>query len=79
MQGWGRFGPLRGFSYDGLQLDMVSVEDCAAGFVLEKLDYDERQHAVYARGRVVSPERIAVWMQASASRLRLRASPPSTM
>jgi ubiquinone/menaquinone biosynthesis C-methylase UbiE len=60
------FEPLRGFSYDGLQLDMVSVEDCAAGFVLEKLDYDDRQYAVYARGRAVSPESIAVWMQAFA-------------
>jgi ubiquinone/menaquinone biosynthesis C-methylase UbiE len=45
---------------------MVSVEDCAAGFVLEKLDYDERRQAVYALGRAVRPERIAVWMQAFA-------------
>ena len=65
------FEPLRGFSYDGLQLDMVSVEDCAAGFVLEKLDYDDRQHAVYARGRAVSPESIAVWMQAFAKQILL--------
>src|SRR5258708_36489658 len=30
---------------------------------VEKVDYDDRQHAVYAQGRAVSPAMIAAWMK----------------
>ena len=30
---------------------------------MEKVDYDGRQHAVYAQGRAVSPAMIAAWMK----------------
>lgn len=33
---------------------------------VEKVDYDDRQHAVYAQGRAVSPAMIAAWMNAFA-------------
>jgi ubiquinone/menaquinone biosynthesis C-methylase UbiE len=33
---------------------------------LRRIDYDEQQHAVYARGRALSPEVIAAWMTAFA-------------
>ncbi len=29
---------------------------------MEKVDYDDRQHAVYAQGRAVSPAMITTWM-----------------
>ncbi|BCM91897.1 demethylmenaquinone methyltransferase [Abditibacteriota bacterium] len=40
--------------------------------MLDKIDYDERQHAVYARGRAVNSEAISRWMQAFARHLSPR-------
>jgi ubiquinone/menaquinone biosynthesis C-methylase UbiE len=36
---------------------------------MEKVDYDERQHAVYAVGRQMSPAALRTWMQAFARHL----------
>ena len=36
---------------------------------MEKVDYDERQHAVYAAGRQMSPEALQTWTQAFAHHL----------
>jgi ubiquinone/menaquinone biosynthesis C-methylase UbiE len=36
---------------------------------MEKIDYDERQHAVYASGRQMSPAALHLWMQAFARHL----------
>jgi ubiquinone/menaquinone biosynthesis C-methylase UbiE len=30
--------------------------------VLKRIDYDDRQHLVYARGRALSPDAVAAWM-----------------
>jgi hypothetical protein len=31
--------------------------------LMNKVDYDERQFAVYAQGRAVSPAMLATWME----------------
>jgi ubiquinone/menaquinone biosynthesis C-methylase UbiE len=36
---------------------------------VRKVDYDERQHAVYAAGRQMSPDALQTWMEAFALRL----------
>ena len=36
---------------------------------MRKVDYDERQHAVYAAGRQMSPDALQTWMEAFANRL----------
>lgn len=35
--------------------------------MLQPVDYDEKQHAVYARGRAIGPEVLKVWMKAFAA------------
>lgn len=40
--------------------------------MLKKLDYDERQHAVYVQGRSVSQASVAAWMRAFAAHLPAR-------
>jgi ubiquinone/menaquinone biosynthesis C-methylase UbiE len=37
--------------------------------VVRKLDYDERQYSVYARGRAISPAMTQTWMKAFADRI----------
>ena len=36
---------------------------------MRKVDYDERQHAVYAAGRQMSPDALQTWMEAFARHL----------
>ncbi len=36
---------------------------------MDKIDYDDRQHTVYAQGRAVSPAMTAEWMKAFAARV----------
>jgi ubiquinone/menaquinone biosynthesis C-methylase UbiE len=40
-----------------------------AGTMLKRVNYDDRQHANYRRGRAMQPERIAQWMAAFAQHL----------
>src|ERR1700704_55425 len=39
------------------------------GSRMEKVDYDARQHAVYAAGRQMSPDALQTWMEAFARHL----------
>jgi ubiquinone/menaquinone biosynthesis C-methylase UbiE len=40
--------------------------------MLRKIDYDNRLHAVYARGRSINPARLSAWMSVFAARLPAR-------
>ena len=39
---------------------------------MRKIDYDDRQYAVYAQGRAISPARIEDWMRALAQHVPAR-------